>query len=58
MSEISELIEAKVNVHGELHLDAVQTQLLLRWMKNNERFNRESLAFLPELESVMKILKE
>jgi len=33
IKSIQEEMEKKINVHGELHLDATQTKLLFSWMK-------------------------
>ncbi len=35
--ELSELLKAKINVNGELHLDKVLTAIMLKWVLSYER---------------------
>lgn len=53
---ISALIQSKVNVHGELHLDAVQAKILIAWLVRIEDSLVEYSKIAEELEKVHKIL--
>jgi len=50
----SVMIKASVNVHGELHLDKVRTNILIHWMESCERHNREMLQ---SFDYLMKLLE-
>lgn len=52
------LIEKKVNKFGQLHLDAEQTVILLRWLKYAENSLDATAALLPEVLEVAEILKK
>ncbi|CAK9250663.1 unnamed protein product [Sphagnum jensenii] len=48
------MIKASVNVHGELHLDKVRTNILIHWLESCEKHNQ---ALLRDFESLIKLLE-
>lgn len=52
----SELIRRKVNVHGELHLDAQLTALLLRLIEADEKFLDGTMREFEQLRELLKPL--
>lgn len=56
--KIYSLVEKKVNVHGELHLDSEFTKILINWLRKIEDCHDEQVKMLPELEEVAAIFKK
>jgi hypothetical protein len=55
---VVELVKKRINTHGELHLDAVFTEILINWLKTIEDNHKFQLSLLPELEQILTILRE
>lgn len=56
INEISELVQKKINTHGELHLDAVQSNILFSWLKKTELLFRDYEKVGKGIEELVKKL--
>lgn len=50
----SELIREAINIHGELHLDKMRTEALVKWLRANEHHQEEMLKHLLSLCEVLR----
>ena len=50
---ISENIKQAVNIHGELHLDKIFTQLLIGWLEAQEKADKEMSDLVHRLKQTL-----
>ncbi|MBA3757082.1 MAG: hypothetical protein H0X02_13050 [Nitrosomonas sp.] len=55
--KVSELIKSEVNIHGEIHLDAHNAQLLIRYLESTENIWDEQVEAFKELVPIALKLK-
>lgn len=59
--KVSVLVAQDVNVHGELHLDAVKTKALIRWLtvvENAIELHENSATELSEIPFIADMMKK
>lgn len=53
-ARVSDAVRAAVNVHGELHLDAVRTEVLINWLIRSEAHEERNAQIFEELQSLLQ----